>query len=444
MRKKYFLISLVFLGFLIFNRYIYIGIASDEGDNDNIDDDFEELNKRDIEIHTEGSEILIDSIRRNDNNKDEIRSQITYDEEGLKIEIRYRPDLESEFDLEFGIIFRELIEFVDINQNGIYEPEIDQKIQEVPLNEFRSAIYESSNISNNTKLHYIQIQTENEIFIIHIYFAEEFALVEQSLVTPTQAKIDIEISHFIFINESSNLALDIELEYEGNYEEKEETEDEKEGFAEDEEGVATTINDFTGFFTWKRNATIDGISKQIHVSEVKIDKFNEHEQSLYINYPKGEIIYHDPKIGIENILISLKGPSSLIPLIILISVIGAVSVSAAYAINYYGKHKITDAKLERDREDYFNNLFENNEDQEPYDGKLALQILSGENAFEKLSQINNINITALSEDFFEIVNCFEWESQERSEFILEMLALAPLERQLILDEMLKKSYHIRR
>ncbi len=444
MKKKYFLISLVLLGFLIFNGYFNIGIASDEGDDDNINDDFEELNKRNIEIHTEGNETLVESVKRGDKNKDEIIFIIDLNEDGLNIHLSYRSDLESEGELEFGISFRELIEFVDINEDGIYEPEIDQKIQNISLNEFNPVVYENMNISGDTKLHYIKVQTENEIFTAHIYFVEEFAIVEQSLITPTQAKIDIEISHFTFLNESSKLALDLQLEYEGHYEQEKETEDEKEGYAENEEGVITTINDFTGFFTWKNNARIDGISKPIQVSELMIDKHNEFEQFLYINYPLGEVIYHDPKIGIEDLLIPLKGPSPLIPIIILVSVIGAVSISAAYAVNYYGKHKVTDVKLERDREEYFNNIFDNDKDEELYDGKLALQILTGENALEKLSQVNDINITALSENFFEKINNFQWESQERSEFILEMLALAPLERDLILNEMLKKSYHIRR
>jgi hypothetical protein len=444
MKKKYFLISLVFLGFLIFNSYINLGIASDEGDDDNINDDLEELNKRDIEVLIEGNEILVESIKRIDKNRDEIRTIINYNEEGLKIGLAYKSDLESECELEFGITFRELIEFIDQNENGIYEPEIDQKIQNISLNEFRPAIYESWNISSNTKLHYIQIQTENEIFVVHIYFAEEFVFVEHSLITPFQAKIDIEISHFIFLNETSKLALDIELEYEGNYEKQEETEDEDAGYAENEEGVITTINDFTGFFTWKKNAIIDEISSEIRVSEIMINKINEHEQAIYLNYPNGDVIYHDPKIGIEDLLIPLKGSPSLIPIIILVSVIGALSVSAAYAVNYFGKHKVSDVKLERDREEYLNNIIDNGHNDELYDGKLALQILSGENALEKLAHVNNINITALSEKFFDVLNSFQWESQERSEFILEMLALAPLERDLILDEMLKKSYHIRR
>ncbi len=60
-----------------------------------------------------------------------------------------------------------------------------------------------------------------------------------------------------------------------------------------------------------------------------------------------------------------------------------------------------------------------------------------------LSQYDNINITAISDDFIETVNLFDWEPHERSEFVLEMLALPPIERQSILEEMINKTFRTR-
>jgi len=440
MKKQYYLTGLFLLSILILNITFIFTVASGEDDGDGIDDDFEEKNKRYIEINIEGNEIGIESIRRSETNKDEITGLILYDEDGLYIGLRYRSTLETECELEFGILFHEIIEYIDSNSNGIYEPEIDQKINNFSLNDFKPAIHETSDISNGTSLHYIKIQTINDTFTAHIYFVEEFTIVERSLITPTQAKIDIEISNFDFTNESSRLALYTKLEFEGYYDEIEETEDEREGYAENENGMITIMSEFTGFFSWKNNATINEVSKKVYVNEVFFDEDPKHEQGLFINYPNAEHIYHDPKIGIENLLIPIGKPDSLVSLIIIISVIGAVSASAAYSINYYVKHRSPTVKLDKDREAYFSELFENDIDEEPYDGKLALQILRGENAIEKLIKINNINITALSDDFFETINLFEWESHERSEFILEMLALTPIERNSILEEMFKKSY----
>lgn len=436
MKKQYYLMIIFLLSILIFNINFTLTIASGEDYNDGINDDFEEKNKRSIELGIGENEIGVESVRRSEVDRDEIRSLIFFDEDGLYIGLRYRSKLESECELEFGILFHEIIEYNDTNKNGVYNPEIDHRIKTVPLNEFKHVVHETMEISNDTNLHYFKIQTMNNIFTVHIYFAEEFAIVEKSLITPTQAKIDIEISNFDFINENSQLALYTILDYEGDYEIKEETEDEKEGYAENEHAAITKIYNFTGYFSWRDMVVADKNLKSIVVNEFNADEYG---QGLFINYPNGEHIYHDSKIGIENLLIPLDKPDSLIPLIILISVIGAVSASSAYAINYYVKHRGVTLKLDRDREAYFSETFENGLDEEPYDGKLALQILVGENAVEKLSLINDLNITVISEEFFEKLNYFDWESFDRSEFILEMFALPPKERQSILDEMIGKS-----
>ncbi|MCK4381110.1 MAG: hypothetical protein KAW51_08240 [Candidatus Lokiarchaeota archaeon] len=442
MKKQYYLMSIFLLSILLFNINFTLTIASGENDDDGINDDFEEKNKRHIEVGIGENEIVVESVRRSEVDRDEIRAFIFFDEDGLYIGLRYRSKLESDCELEFGILFHEIIEYNDTNKNGMYNPDIDHRIKTLPLNDFKPVFYETSDISGDTSLHYFKIQTVNNIFTACIYFVEEFVVIEKSLITPTQAKIDIAISNYEFESESSQLALYTILDYGEDYEIKEETEDEKEGYAENENGVITTSYDFTGYFTWRNSAVVDKNLENILVNEVNADEYDEYGQGLFINYPNGEHIYHDPKIGIENVLIPIDKPDSLIPLIILISVIGAVSASSAYAINYYVKHRGVTLKLDRDREAYFSESFENGLDEEPYEGKLALQILAGENAIEKLSLINNINITAISEEFFEKLNRFEWESFDRSEFILEMLALSPKERLSILDEMIEKTHLI--
>ena len=456
MKNKFYLIYLFLFSIIIFNLNFGFGITSyahdnsindEDGeecnnngeiddDNDGIDDNFEEINKRNIEIDIVENEIEIESIRRSDKKKDEIRIFIVYDEDGISFEIKYRSNFESEFEIEFGILFRGLIEYVDLNENGVFDKKIDQIIQDVLLNSFQPVIYETSSICIDSTLHYLKISTKNNIFTAHIYFVEEFTIVENSLITPTQTKIDIEISNFDYIKENSQLALYTRLKSEVDYEEKKITEDEKKGYAINEKGVITTINDYTGFFTWKEKAIIDEISKEILVNKIMVD---ENEQALYINYPRGKHIYHDPKLGIESLLISITKPFFTTDLIILILVIGAISIGAAYSAYYYVKQQFPIRNIERDREKYFRKNFHKDKFKEPYNGKLALQILEGENAIEKLSRIEDINITILPEDFFEILNRFDWEENEKNEFIGEMLALSLFERQLILEEMLKKS-----
>ncbi|MFW9987277.1 MAG: hypothetical protein ACFFC3_01325 [Candidatus Odinarchaeota archaeon] len=439
MKKQYYLINLFLLAILILNINITLISVFGEEQDDGINNDFEEKNRRFIEVGIGEKEIGIESIRKSETNKDEIKGNIFFDEDGFYLGLKYKSNLESDWELEFGVLFRSIIEFNDTNQNGIFDPQIDHTIQTFRLNNFKSAVYESSDISEESSLHYFKIQTINNIFTAHIYFVEEFVYIEESLINPTEAKIQIEIKNFEFIGENSLLALYTRLEHEGDFEIQEETYDEKQGYAEKESGITLNTNDFTGYFTWKDYAIINDDFKSINANEIFEDEHHEYSKGLFIIYPKGEHIYHDPKIGIENLLIPLEKPDSLIPLIVLVSVIGAVVASSAYVIHYYVKHRGTTLKLKRDREAYLDEIFENEIEEEPYDGKLALQILMMESSLEKLGLIKDINITVISEDFFEKLNRFDWEGLDRSEFILEMLALSPKERQSILDEMIEKS-----
>ncbi|MFX1363850.1 MAG: hypothetical protein ACFFCE_14285 [Promethearchaeota archaeon] len=439
MKKQYYFVCFLLLSTIIFSINLTLINTLAEEDNDGINDDFEEINKRVIEVGIHENEIGIESIRKSGTDKDLIRALIFFDEDGLYIGLSYKSEYDSEWKLEFGVLFRAIIEFNDTNKNGMYNPEIDHKIKNVPLNDFKAVVYETSNISSDTSIHSFEIQTSDEIFIAHIYFVEEFVFIEQSLINPTQAKIEIEISNFEFASENSLLALYTRLECEDDYKIQETTDDEKNGYAEKESGVTTTVNGYTGYFTWKDDVIIDEDIENIFINEIVENEHEEYGKGIFLNYPNGEYITHDFKIGIENLLITLKKPDSLVPLIVLASVIGAVVASSAYAVRYFVKHRGVAKKLGRDRDAYFNEIFENGLDEEPFDGKSALQILVGNNSIEKLSLMNDINITVISEEFFEKLNQFDWESFDKSEFIMEMLALSPKERQSILDEMIKKS-----
>ena len=99
------------------------------------------------------------------------------------------------------------------------------------------------------------------------------------------------------------------------YEEREETEDEKEVFIENDV--------YTGIFSWKETALIDGVEMEVLTNNLEVDVEDENIQILLLNYPRGNHIYHDPKIGIS-ILIEAS-PNALTPIIItstLIAVIG--------------------------------------------------------------------------------------------------------------------------
>ncbi len=317
--RKYNLFGIFLLGFLLISSSFGLVIADDDndGDNDGVDDDYEDLNEREIEIQFSDNEFKIESHLTNGDIIDEIEFKVKYNAEGLSIEVSYEQEYEGEspsiaattyegdledgnsdeFELEFEAKFRKLIEFVDLDDNGMYNESIDKTIQKVKLNSFQNISYTTSIVSDTT-LYHIIVNTTDGVFAAHIFFVEEFTLVDQTLVTPTQTKIDIEITDFDYINDSSQLALYVKLESEIDYEEEEETGDEKEGYAENEAGVITKSNGYSGIFTWQENATIDDVSMNVLANTLDVDDDDEIEQKLVLNYPRGNHIYHDPKIGV--------------------------------------------------------------------------------------------------------------------------------------------------
>jgi len=443
MKNKHRVVGLLLLGILFINLTLVSILTTAElvndSDNDGIDDNYEEINKRDIEVDTfENEEARIISLRRSDQKKDQIIIDIELSEDGIEIDFKYKSNLDSEQVTLFSIVFHEIIEYNDTNLDNIFNPEIDQVIQNFSINTFHPIDY---SVSEENSLHHIRISTINETFNVHLYLAEEFVLVKDQLITPTELKIDIEISNFTYLDESSRLGLYTKLRSEGDFVTEEETEDELKGYATSETGLNTTVNEYTGFFTWNDYATIDEASSIIYVSDIMVDHHEDFGQKLYFNYVQGNNIYHDPKIGIKGILVPLPIPDSSTPalLIVLIVTIGSVSAAAIYTIYHYGTNKTSSSNTKKDREKYFREKFEESEVREPYTETPALQILLGENSIEKLLQIKNLNITVISEDFFEIINRFEWEGNEKNEFIKEMLAITPAERQLILGEIIHNS-----
>jgi hypothetical protein len=277
--------------------------VEDTEDGDGISNDVEQINQRTVTVEQSGNEFQIESTLRNGEVKDQIELQIRPDGEGLGVQLQYKSEAAgSEMELSFEVQFRALVEYVDSNANGVYDSGIDTLVQTKSLNSFDTATY-SLLVIDGANVSYIHVQTTDGVFGIHAYIPDEFTMVNGSLVTPTQVKIDIEINGFPYINGSSDLALYMKLSSESDYSVSSETEDERSGFSSGEEEVKTTAGgSHTGVFSWVTTADIDGITKDVLTSNIATDDGEASEQKMYLCYPRGNHIYHDPKVGVAGII----------------------------------------------------------------------------------------------------------------------------------------------
>jgi hypothetical protein len=261
--------------------------------------------------------------------------------------------------------------------------------------------------------------------------AEEFTIYNESLINPTQAKLDIEISNFNYTTNNSSLALQTNLISEYEYEEDDDIEEENEEDDEEEEGIEVFSNGLTGIFSWQRNATIDGKSKIITTTDIEI---NNDDKVFYLVYPHGTEIYHDPNIGMKNIL---KYSYSDQPLNLLFSVaiiVGAVSISVGAVSTYwYYKNKnislsdeeqgIKKGRLSRTKKDKGENL---------------LKLAESENFINNIEDLEDIELAAFSKAYIDEVDRLNWDKGEKLSFLREMASLNPKERDEILKKMKEK------
>ncbi|MFX1311989.1 MAG: hypothetical protein ACFFHD_05200 [Promethearchaeota archaeon] len=382
MNKKYKFLEFFLMGILLLNMTFGLTVAVDEKkdenpdepkddkDNDGIKDEVEDETKRDIEIWFGENVIEMASINYSEDKKDIMDLRIQYDKGGIKIRVSFRAlvkinctdeeedkeecikedqsekEIKCEDDctewivqseLMFEVRFIALIEYLDLNDNGIFEDELDECIEEYGINSFQSVIYEELNISDESKLHYFLLNTTDSVFATHIYFPEEFVFVNETLVAPTQIKVAIEITNYDYIENNSRIALYTKLISEGLYEEREETEDEKQGYAEDEKEVFVENEGHTGIFSWKETAIVDGVEMPVLTNQLDIECKEENIQKLLFNYPHGYHIFHDPKIGI--ILEDLSADSHSRSSIIIIGPIVGVAGFTIIAMGIFLKKR---------------------------------------------------------------------------------------------------------
>ena len=287
---------------LVFSAFVSIPVNANgnDEDNDGIDDEIEEENSREVEIEYAPYEVTISSSIHNNGIENEFDVQIEVGSDGLLLELTFEEDNDTlESEIEFEIAFTEIIEYRDSNGDGIFN-QSEEIIQTLELEDFKAIQYNVETINDET-VHVLFVETVGENFTATLYVTGEFANISQTIVAPTEVKIDIGIHNFDFEEPDTQLALRVELdsEREVDYEEDEETEDEENGYAEDEHEVEVNLNEYIAFFSWKETVTVDGIVHEVKFSPLTRDSG---DNFMYLNYPRGDEIIHDPKIGISGIL----------------------------------------------------------------------------------------------------------------------------------------------
>ncbi|MHA2500076.1 MAG: hypothetical protein ACXAEL_10970 [Candidatus Hodarchaeales archaeon] len=287
----------------------------EDDDGDGVDDDLESEAERELQYEQSDAEFKIESEQKTGENKDKFIVSFKLEDEP---EIRFEYQSESddvETELELKLEFISLIEFEDSNGNGyLDENDVEYSTYEFEDVEFEDLKFAVSTTSDGELLYQVWTQTADGVFLIRMYLVSGFGTINGSIITPTQAKIDIEIHDYAYASQGDlGLRLRLNTEAETEIEKDAESPDEIEGYAVAEEALAlSSFSSYLGFFSWATIALVDSVERQVisgpfKVLESEVESEDDEDETETELKRKGEItlvyshgihIIHDPKIGI--------------------------------------------------------------------------------------------------------------------------------------------------
>jgi len=245
------------------------------------DDDNDDSNEREVLVTVTDTHAEIKSELETGGIEDSFKIEVNVGGDGVEFKVEFETETATnETEREFEVDFSELVEYLDVNGNGVYDEENDTEIQTVMLDSFEPIVYTIQNTTDGP-VHIFDVLTTDGVFGTRIYATGNFTEVNGSVIAPTQVKIDVMIWNFNFTEVDSQLALKVELSTSLETTYDDETEDEEDGRATDEASVDVLMTDLNGFFSWKESVEIDGVT---HVVNSSIHEVSDTEQEIYLNY----------------------------------------------------------------------------------------------------------------------------------------------------------------
>ncbi|MFW9767552.1 MAG: hypothetical protein ACFFF9_04485 [Candidatus Thorarchaeota archaeon] len=307
-------IKTVILGMLLFmlvTTAVNVNATTTTDDTTTEDDDTttdtettssdDDLNDREVSVVTSPTLVEIQSELESGGIEDSFKIEVEVGPNGAEFKVQFETESgTNETEREFQVEFQELVEYLDVNDNGVYDDSVDTDIQILQLVSFEPLLYSVENTADGP-VHIIDVLTTDGVFGARVYAVGAFTEINGLTIAPTQVKIDVMITGFNFTDPSSQLALKVELSSALETSFDDSTEDEEDGRAVSEAEMDVLLTDVTGFFSWKESAEIDGVTYQVNSS---IHEVSATETEIFLNYPQGNEIVHDPKIGFENLLLT--------------------------------------------------------------------------------------------------------------------------------------------
>lgn len=316
------------------------GGANNGGPPGDVGQNRRQYEKRDVEVGRYQKQAKITSSWKGDRSEDSLRMNYNFEGEYPKITVDYEAEKKNkQVKFSFNLVFQEVFEFVDKNQNGRYDEE-DEIVKTTDLSQTQ---FKNINFENTQNGYKFNTEAVDSSIGFKVQGMGEFTKYGSQILTPSEAKIDLQLNHD-FEREDTMLAVKIMVQSQHQNRIQERTYDEEKGYASDESGLKLSENNYSGFFTWKNSAEVDGVNRPVNatfISESSVGTSGG-EDVLYLCYQQGSEIVHDPKVGVVGESALSYSPIDEEPIMFFLIVLGTtIGISAAifYGGIYYRRKR---------------------------------------------------------------------------------------------------------
>lgn len=299
--------------------------------------------KRDVDLEREDKKAIVKSTWSNEDVSDQLQMVFHYEEGPPKIEVEYQVQKDGEIKgFGFKLVIEEVFEFIDSNSNGRYDDE-DEIVSRMELKEDD---FTDMEFEENEEGYELRLEDHNSSIQIKAVGGGGFIDHNSQIINPTEMKLDFTYD-YDFRSEDSMLGL--KMAFMSKYQASlgKETYDEEKGYARGETWMNFQEHNYTGFFSWGNTAQVDGVERPVNTtlkSERAVPGMDDPtvvKDVIYLSYPRGDQIVHDPKVGVvgESSLSFSTQDALSMEYMLMILAVSMVSATVVFSAGVYIRRK---------------------------------------------------------------------------------------------------------
>ena len=286
---------------------------SEDSDHNGVADKTETEAERQVQVEQNSNQWKVESELKNGNQKDHIQAEFQIGDGKPEVKFEYKSEANStETEMKYRVNFNQLVEFNNDAVAG-YQKGNDTVVSKYDLSKVDwNPIAYTTEDNNGVTTHIASATTADGVFTLILRISTGFTNINNTIVTPNAIKIDIVINGFDYQGNDTYLSLQTDIKTQSETSVSQHSDDEKNGFATNEEQVSVGSGSTNGFFSWVKTAKADGVMVNIipsnltKVSSGEEDgdlESGEQQKIMYFTFDAvtPQRIDWDPKVGVDNL-----------------------------------------------------------------------------------------------------------------------------------------------